>query len=97
MRRNAAEVTSPSDASAQSCSGESVEWHVVVERLDHPIAVLPHRPQRVLFVAVAVGVACEIEPGPRPSLTVVRRGEESIDDAFVRIRRGVGKKGVDFC
>ena len=51
--------------------------------------------RRVLLVAVAVGVAGEVEPGTRPALAVVRRGEQAIDDALVGVGRGVGEKGVD--
>jgi hypothetical protein len=52
--------------------GEPVERQVRIERADHPVAIFPHRPQSVLFVAVAVGVSGEVEPDARPALAVVR-------------------------
>ncbi len=77
--------------------GELVERHVVVERLDHPIAILPHCPQVVLFVAVAVGVAGKVEPGTSPAFAVMRRGEEPVDHTLVGVRGGVREKGVGLC
>jgi hypothetical protein len=73
---------------------EPVERHVAVERVDHPVAVLPHRPEAVLLVTVRVGVPGEVEPRPRPPLAVMRRGEQAIDDALVGVRGGVGEEGV---
>jgi len=51
---------------------EPVEGLVTVQGLDHPVAILPHRSSAVLLVAVAVGIAREIEPRPRPPLAIVR-------------------------
>ena len=41
------------------------EGHILIERVDHPIAVFPHRPAIVFFIAVRVGVAREIKPRAR--------------------------------
>ena len=39
-----------------------VERHVLVERLDDPVAIWPNRSRRVHLVAVGVGVARQVEP-----------------------------------
>ena len=59
--------------------GEGVERLVVVEGLDHPIAVRPHRALRVALEAVGIGIAGEVEPLHRHVLAVVRRSHESIE------------------
>ena len=41
---------------------EPVEWHVIVERLDQPIAPHPHVAQSVVLVAIGVRVARCLHP-----------------------------------
>jgi hypothetical protein len=65
--------------------GELIERHVGVERAYHPVTILPHHAALVFFISIGVGVARKIEPGPRPSLAVVRRGEQSLDPFFVSV------------
>ena len=48
---------------------EPIVRHVAVQRVDHPVAPLPLFPRHVLLVAVGVGIACGIEPVPRPLLS----------------------------
>ena len=50
---------------------EAIERQIAVERIDDPVAPLPHRPRAVEVVAVGVGIAREIEPRTRPVLAVV--------------------------
>jgi hypothetical protein len=48
-----------------------------VERLDHEVAVGERvRALLVEFVAIAVGIAREIQPVAAPALAIVRAGEE---------------------
>ena len=75
--------------------GERVERHVAVQRVDDPVAVLPHRAAVVFFVAVGVRIAREVEPRARPSFAVVRRGEQSIHDPVVGVARGVGHERIE--
>jgi hypothetical protein len=76
---------------------ELIERHVLVERVDDPVAVLPHDARQVLFVALRIGVAREIEPGTRPALAVVGRGEQAIDQSLVRRVAAVARRvGGDF-
>jgi hypothetical protein len=44
--------------------------HVAVESVDHPVSPGPHLPHLILFVAVGVGVAGEVEPVAGPLLAV---------------------------
>ena len=52
--------------------GELVEGHVAVERVDDPVAVFPDFAAIVLFVAVGIGVARQIQPRAGPALAEVR-------------------------
>ena len=69
---------------------ELIVGHVVIDRLHHPVTPWPHGALRIALVAVAVGVACRIQPVPSPALAEVRAGEETFDDVGqVRlVRRG---------
>ena len=60
-----------------------VERRVRVERVDHPIAIEPDRPQRVGGVTGRVGIAGQVEPGTCAPLTERRVGQHSIDETFV--------------
>ena len=79
---------------------EAIERHVAIERVDHPVSILPHHARQIFFEPVRVGVAREIEPRPRPSFAVMRRGEETIHEPRIRgvdaVARGVGRHLVDF-
>ena len=75
---------------------ELVKRHVAVERVDHPMAIAPcPGARRVLFKAVAVGVAREVKPVSSPFLAVMRRGEQPVDNTLVSVRPGVGKECFD--
>ena len=50
---------------------EPVEGLVGVEGVDHPVAVGPDRARAILLEPVGIGIAREIEPAARPSLTIV--------------------------
>ena len=67
---------------------ELVVRHVVVERIDDPVAIHPHEPRLVLFEAVGIGIAGRIEPDAAPALAEVRRREQPFDlAARTRARR----------
>ena len=66
---------------------------VAVERADDVVAIPPDvRPVVVVLVAVGIGVACDIQPVTAPTLAVVRRGEQLVDQPFPGARRVVGEK-----
>ena len=77
---------------------ELIPRFVLVERSHHVVAIAPGlRTGRVGGgVAVRIRVARHIEPVTRPTFAVGRRGEESIDDPLMGLRRGIREKGIDF-
>src|SRR5262249_50600411 len=54
------------------------------------------RPHAVLFVAVAVSVARQVEPVTAPTLAKMRRGEQTIHQSLVGVRRRVSDEFVHF-
>ena len=83
------------EVAGELVDGELVERHVAVQGVDDPVAVLPDRARGVDAVAVRVGVAGQVEPGPRPALAVMGRGEQAIDQPLVGVGPVVGQEGVD--
>ena len=76
---------------------EPVVGHVVVERVDDVVAVLPCVGVPViLVVAGGVGVAGDVQPVPAPALAVQRGGEEPLDHSLVSLRRIVVEKRRGF-
>ena len=75
---------------------EGVVGLVAIVGVDQPVAVSPGRAFGVLFVALGVGVAGEVEPERGPPFTVARRGEQAVHLTLVSIRRGVCGVGGDF-
>ena len=68
-------------------NGEAVESLVVVEALDHPVAIRPNVARIVRMVADRVRKAHHIEPTDRHALAVVRAREHALDELRIRIRR----------
>ncbi len=62
----------------QLLDGELIVGHVLVERLDHPIAVRPHTAAQVFFIALGIGIACQIKPPARPFFTKSGLGQEAV-------------------
>ena len=76
---------------------EAVVGLVGVERADDVVAVAPGvGANGILAIAVRLGIADQVEPVPRPSLAVPRRGQQAVDQALVGIGRIVGEERVDF-
>ncbi len=69
--------------------GELVEREIPVERVDHPVAPVPHLAQAVDVIPVGVGVARSVEPGHGHALAVVRRFQQGIDARLVGIWRSI--------
>ncbi len=68
---------------------ELVVGQVAVEGVDHPVAIEPDLPRLVFLKAVGVGIAGGIEPEARPALSIMRRGEQALNEAFIsRLRLG---------
>lgn len=80
----------------QLLNRELIERQIAVECVDHPLTVAPRPGTRaVLFIAVAIGVACEVEPIARPLFAIVGRIEEAIDQPFVCVGTVVAQERVD--
>ena len=75
---------------------ELVERHVLVERVDDPLAVFPDAPFRIDMVAMRVGVARRIKPVTRLVLAVSRRVEQTVHQLFVGVLIPIGKERVHF-
>ena len=76
------------EIAGQLLPDEVVVGKSFVERLDHPVAIAPRVAEGgVLVESVRVGVPRHVEPVPRPSLPVVRRLEQSIDESGPRTIR----------
>ena len=65
---------------------ELIEPLVVVERLDDPIAVGPHRALVVEVKAVRVPIPRLIQPRTRHLLAVARRRQQPVDHPLIRVR-----------
>ena len=70
---------------------EPVVGHVLIQGPDHPVAVqvgvgITKRAIVADDVGLVLAIARHVEPHARPVLAEVRRGQEVIDDPFVRIR-----------
>ena len=74
---------------------ELIVRHVVVERIDHPIAVQPCDSAPVRLEAVGVGVPRQVEPELRLPLAIVLCFEQSFDRVLIRVRAVVGEERVD--
>jgi hypothetical protein len=77
---------------------EFIVGEIGVEGVDHPIAVGPGVGETVVLlarcVALGVGVTGDIEPVAGPVFTVLRGGEEALDDLGVGVGRGVVDEGL---
>ena len=74
---------------------ELIEGQILVERLDHPVAIRPHGAEAIRLVAVRVGETREVEPLRGHTLAIARRHEQPVHDVLVGVGRTVGHKGVD--
>ena len=54
---------------------ELINGHVVIHRLNDPIAKGPHVSNLIRLVSVGIGVACQVEPMPSPLFAVMLRGQ----------------------
>src|SRR5437762_2750309 len=76
---------------------EAVEGRVVVERLDHVIAITPGAGTKAIILeALRFGIADDIEPVPRPAFAVVRTDEQAFHELFVSVSGRVVDEGGDF-
>ena len=81
---------------------ELVVRQVVVERLDHPVAIqirvrvrVVAAPLRIERAVVVLAVARDVEPEAAPRFAVVRRREQAVDDLRERVGRLVLLERLD--
>ena len=74
---------------------ELVVRHVVVESLNHPVAVLPRRLANfVMLVPVRLSKPCEIEPVLRPALPIFWGRQHSIHQTLVGVGTAVTLEAI---
>ncbi len=84
------------DVAGDLLAEELVVGFIVVEGIDDVVAIAPGVGDgEVGGLAGRVGIAHDIEPVPSPALTVVRRGQQPIDQPFVSVRCRVVHEGLD--
>ena len=85
------------DVPGQLLADEPVVRLVLVERVDDIVAIAGGLGHGVIGVVTGrVGVVCDIHPVPAPSLAVMRRGEQAVDDLGECIRAGIGEERINF-
>ena len=88
----------PHQIAGQLLDDELVIRQIAIEGVDHPVAIAPGvGPTSVFLITVAVGIACQVEPVSAPAFAIVRRGQQAIDQALIRIRLSVVEKFIDLC
>ena len=73
-----------------------VKWHIVIERLDEPIAPDPHISKSVILISIRVCVARSLHPSQRHVLAITRRRQQPVHRLFVSIKRTVIEECVQF-
>ena len=72
-----------------------IKGHVAVVGLDDPVAPGPTGSPYILQIAIAVAVACQIEPARRHVFAVAGRGKQSRHLPLIRTGLLIPKKGVE--
>ena len=75
---------------------EAIDRQVMVQGVDDPVAVGPHRAGAVDREAVRIAVAGQVEPVPGPAFAVVGRRQQPIDESLVSVGPAVGEEIGDF-
>ena len=89
-------ATNLEDVAGDLEAGELVVGEVTVEGVDDPVAIAPGiRPELVELEPVALAVAGEVEPEPRPADAVAGRCEEPVDQVLVSVGPNVGQERRD--
>ena len=78
--------------------GEAIERLVAIDRFDDPLTPAPGvRPQGIALVALAVGVARQVEPWQRPALAEMRRLEHLVHQGFVALAVLDRRQALEAC
>ena len=57
---------------------ELVVAHVLVQRVNHPVAPEPNIPRLVFLIPIRIGIPRRVQPVPRPALAIVRRRQQPV-------------------
>src|SRR6185503_10421725 len=75
---------------------ELIELDIVVNGVDHPIAVEPGKGARPIdLIARRISITRQVQPMPTPALAEMRRGQQRIDETFVGVRRSIIENLLD--
>ena len=70
---------------------EMIVGHIGVQRGDDPVAIAKReRPRTIFLIAVAIGIASQVEPMSAPALTKMRRSKQAVDHSLNGIGSLVG-------
>ena len=72
--------------------GELVVGKVAVQGVDDPVAIPPDGAERIGAVAGRIGVACQVQPHPRPALAEGRVVQKPVHRPLIGTRRLVGEE-----
>ena len=75
---------------------ELVKRHVVINGLNHPVAVGPDCARRVVGVACRISITGQVQPLASPVFTVFGSSQQAVDNCFEGIFRLVCNKGLHF-
>ncbi len=82
--------------SGELLDDELVIRQVAIEGIDDVVAVSPHVARHVFLIAIRVRIPRRIQPMPAPTLSVVRRVQQTLDLLLVRARIPVSQKRIHF-
>ena len=68
---------------------------VFIEGIDDPFAIRPNGAGEIHLITIGISVASEVEPTARHMFSVMRGGEETVDEGFVGVGGGVMEESVD--
>ena len=89
-------IIGPENVARELEAGELVIRPVAIEGVDHPVAIAPGgRAELVIFKSVALAVAGQVEPPPRPPHAILGRAKVAIDKPLVGIGRAIVQERVD--
>ena len=85
------------NSSPASCSStKPIEWHVLIECLNHPVAVLPSVWLDLIpFVPARFRETDNVQPIASPAFTIAGRREQSVHKSLVGVRRGILNECLD--
>ena len=69
-----------------------IEGKIPIVCFDHPVPPTPHVTRTVILVTIGICVSSGIKPGQGHGLPIPRRGEQTIHQALVSVRRAIINK-----